>query len=343
MSAGPDRRLYRALARLVDASTFEHVITPIFADLDHELHHATRTVDRTSACMRCLAALARVWLSGNLGSPLVQRVTVVFGIAVAGMVLVLWSVSTRHFSPPFLVFLGMAIVGPILLRVCHAGRTYRQMFINCVIVSLVMVITLVTYYSASAREFSLERTLGAFAVLSAWATAMCTILALFVSDRSTRNTLGARVGSALLAGTLVWLACLVPSIDRQDVFETRLFVGLWLQALMFASFALVFHIPLLFAASRALHGRWTLALVGGILCISPMLAQDYLAGEFGPDWFFGEYAPKTSAEGLARFARDAWPYCLSTAAVGWSFGRSVKIPHAPDGVLPHDAADPRSL
>jgi hypothetical protein len=329
-------RLHRLLAHAIEPEAFEAIITPIFADWQHELCEASEsTWKRGRAHVHLCLALARVWVSTGLRlwTIPVRRVLSVGILSAIGMALVVWTLSTPHDGlGPFLPFLLMAAVAPFVFRAEGAGRTFRAMFWSCAATGMLMLSVVIAYfllgYGGTARSASAP--FIGFSLLSAAVMAG----SLIVAAASTAHAPDAastvrRAGLALLVGTIAFVVtqrCM--SSLRYGTLDVDF--GMVISALFYFLVPMsVLHVPVVAVLGRRCERPGSIALLSGLLCPVTLIVLDALSnGEMGIDWFFGRYATGS----VIVFVREAIPYLAGSIAIGWSLQRpaaSVALEAAP--------------
>jgi hypothetical protein len=147
MSAARERRLHRLLARLVDEPTFDHVITPIFADLEHESRAAASVSRRYLAHARCYLALARVLVFGvRMWNTQAKWTLAVMALTILGIAPLLSRPALlSHYPGQFAPFVVMAVAAPFVLRLARAARSPFQVMGSCAIITIAMVLSMAAY------------------------------------------------------------------------------------------------------------------------------------------------------------------------------------------------------
>ncbi len=136
----PGDWLYEKLARALDAATVESLVAPTIADLQHEVSLAGRSAWRAAlarvrgygAILRLLVACGIIWRFP------MRRLITVLALGCVGSALLLVIVSVAYGPAEFGAFFLMAVLAPIALRFLAGGSSYRQMFVNCLGIGLMM-------------------------------------------------------------------------------------------------------------------------------------------------------------------------------------------------------------
>jgi hypothetical protein len=128
-------------ARLLEPRAVRAVLEPTIADLQHEASEAGGNRRRLAlACLRGYAAVARVVFTNSLlwRSPM-RRLSTVFVLAWLGAALFYLPVAAHSNGPARLTpFLFMAIVTPVVLGRMKLAASFRQAFLSCLAVGMVM-------------------------------------------------------------------------------------------------------------------------------------------------------------------------------------------------------------
>ena len=216
----------------------------------------------------------------------------------------------------------MAIAAPVVLRFFKLGRTYREMFINCVSIAAVMVLPLLTYVPELVRADIpwgvVVRALALFAASLVFASALLAAAAWRPSGA--RSPLYRRSLLTLLTGGCVFaLASGAVRLTLWRGFDLISLLSSLAQAaymgFVFALVAALVHLPIVLAVRRALNGPRSLAVVGAVVSPLPMFAL-FSLGQGSS--FLARLSP-------AVFIMVVTPYILAGAAMGWSLaGRSER-------------------
>jgi hypothetical protein len=311
MKAMPGRRLYRWLETLVDEETFQSVVTPVFADLDHEVHAADGRTARLVAHLRCYTALLRVCASGggSWRTP-VKRFITTLGLSAAGAGAALWAIRERSDNVLMMVFLGMGILVPVMLRALDAGRSFRHVLQSCLTVGLFMTATLLVY---------MQPRQGAIAFLRAGAVFACVamsyvFIALAASRREPeRESVVHRSAVALAFGAL---CSVVVGTAARLVLGNARFSGLHVvsgeavRALVFATAAAIFLVPIVLVIRKGVRHRWLLALLSGVAFPIPLFGVLVVAMDGNIGRIVSRFDPFV-------FTPFDLPYVVACAAIGW--------------------------
>ncbi len=222
-----------------------------------------------------------------------------------------------NMGPALIVpYLVMAIAAPIVSRVFELGHSYRQMFINCIAVGMIMAMTQYCWlaFVDPAPSLSLFGHLWRVVFLAGCVGFVSLIAAAFAwtppagaEPAYHRNLIRLAVGGAACAitysGVGLWFAQDAARLVRVLIWSV--FLGFYFVAVSGAV-----HLPILLGTRRLLRGRTSLALLGAILCPVPMLGFPFLQGRLAETWAFWLREPTMLAAAIL-------PFAVAGAVLGW--------------------------
>jgi hypothetical protein len=323
MTSMTGHSLHRLLVRLVDAPTFDHVITPVFADLDYEIGQATTVSQRWIARVQCYAAIARIALTAGVRMQMpIKRLVITLALSVAGAGTMIWLARTNRREAPMLgVFIALGVLAPIALRGLQAGRTFRELALSLLTIGWVTTVPVFIYAYLQwdvVTSAKLLMTLANFGVIGM----ACILIAAVASIREPRRESVVRQSAlALLFGvvcsTLVAIALrLWISYPAASGFRITWVAGALVQAITFALAAALFLVPLVVLVRRRIKKRWLLALLSGMAFPIPLFAVVAVVA-----------AIERNGEILARwfsplaFTVFVLPFIAACAGIGWVLSR----------------------
>jgi hypothetical protein len=312
---------YRIATRNLDPATIQALIEPTIADMQYEVAEAGSHPGRRSLAM-CRGYIAVMYLVGYcLARRLsMRRLFVVFLLGSAGGALAITHPSSMRGDPAMIAFLATAIISVIVLRFMRLGPNYKQAFLNCIGVGIIMCFSFFGWTIAMTPRVHIPW--YAYVLILSFLTA-CICL-----------------GSAL-AAAVVW----TPPVETQPIFRLRciqiltgctVFAGADIlivlfrsgganlfHALSWAAFSILFfvavtsilYLPIILAARRIIQYRLPVAMIGAILFPIPLMGIEFLQGR-GP-W----YARILLQLPVWDFMVVALPYLLGGVVLGWLLGK----------------------
>jgi hypothetical protein len=314
----PGNWLCRVAARYLDPATIQALIEPTVADLQYEVTEAGSHPGRRAL------ALYRGYVSGMylVGYCLIRRLSMrsllaVFLLGSAGGALAITIASSTRIGPASMIaFLATAVTSVAVLRFMRLGPSYKQAFLNCMGIGLIMTFAFFGWI--------IVMTPGAHPPWYAYALILGFLTACV------------GLGSAL-AAAVVWN----PRIDTQPIFRLRciqiltgctVFAGAdilivllrgghahLLSELSWAAFSVLFftavssilYLPALLAARRVIHYRLPVAMIGALLFPIPLMGIPFLQGRGR------SYARMLFQLPGWEILAVALPYLLGGVVLGW--------------------------
>jgi hypothetical protein len=316
----PGERLYRAVARIVDEPFLKSAIEPTIADLQHELRESRGGSWRRGLIyLRGVVAIARLLNRCSAWSLNVGRIAAVVLLGLGGAASLAWAQWAEGAGPMGLVpFLGVAVIAANILRIFQLGRSYREMFVNCIGISVLMSVGLWRDYGRLTEVplWVAGRAVLTFVLCLGLASAMVAAVAWKPRSGTSnfhRGMLALATGLCVFAVAnlgirvlgLMSLTTALATVSRSAF-----------MAFLFALVASVSLLPALVLARRILSSRWALALVAAIL--SPLLIT--ILDGFGSGWSWRLVSMLFSGDDVARAMAIFAPFILASAAVGWMMG-----------------------
>jgi hypothetical protein len=320
MSPGlPGTWLLDVLAQWLDEPTVQRLLAPTVADLQYEVRRAGDNPWRRGvALLRGYVALVRLLAVHSVPwrSPM-RRLLAILILGAAGTASLL---SVKHVTTigpaqvaPYFV---MALFAPAILRALGLGRTYRQMFVNCLLVGLTMATAHYGWLAIVAPAPSLPW-FG-----HAWRMAFLMSSVVFVSGIAAAVAWKPPAGSepayhhylvCLAAGGAAFV-CAYSGVGLWFAKDaTRLAALLSWAAFLGFFFVVVsgaIHLPILLGARRLLNGRAAVALAGALLFPVPMLGFPFLQGRLASTWAYWLREPTT-------LIANSLPFIVAGAVLGW--------------------------
>jgi hypothetical protein len=317
----PGNWFYRIATRNLDPVTIQNLIEPAIADLQYEVAEAGSQPRRRSLAL-CRGYMAVMYLVGYC---LVRRLSMrrfltVFLLGSTGGALAITRPSSMRGDPAMIVFLATAIMSVAVLRFMRLGPSYKQAFLNCMGVGIIMAFAFFGWTIVMTPSAHLP-----------W-YAYVLILSFLIACVS--------LGSAL-AAAVVWN----PPIETQPIFRLRciqiltgctVFAGAdilsvmlrhgganlfrelsWaaFEILFFVAVSSIIYLPVLLAARRIIQYRLPIAMIGAIMFPIPLMGIPFLQGR-GP-W----YARILLQLPVWEFIAMALPYLLCGVVLGWLLGK----------------------
>jgi hypothetical protein len=319
-------RLLAVLARHLDEKTVESILVPTFADLQHEtLRAGTDVPRRWVALVHGYAAVVRLlfWHGLLWRSPMRRLISVLVlgGVGAALVVLIAFSTGDSDGRAGLGATFAVAMLAAVVFRFLKVGGSFRQVFVNCfsvgIIVGAALLAWLVALESLSPRSwysyvFDCLLLTGWVALGSAMAAAVAWQPAPGAEPASRRRLLHVAVASAsFVAGFVV--RTLLSGAGRSYIWAipNAVIFGAYV-AFFFAAFALAVYLPVMAGARRALprlDSRVSLAVIGAALFPIPLLGIPLLQPHPAFPWSY-----------LQQPALMLWtsvPYVLAGAVLGW--------------------------
>ena len=248
-----------------------------------------------------------------------RRLITVLVLGIVGSVLLLEILSVSSPGPAgFASFFLMAVLAPMVLRVLNPDTSYRQMFVNCISIALMMATVLFGWTAAVDDHPALPWhayvtvcvLLIAVALGSALAAARASQLGAVGAAVYRRRILNVIASGATFAACYValWNAHPVPAYVTLNTVRFAIFLGFF-----FAAVAVTVHLPVLLAAQRRIGASSTrppLALLGALLFPIPLLGFQLFQGHLISSSRFLAAHPGT-------LALVALPYVIAGAVLGW--------------------------
>lgn len=324
----PGTRLLAVLARHLDEKTVESILVPAVADLQHEtLRAGTNVLRRWVALVRGYAAIVRLlfWHGLLWRSPMRRLISVLVlgGAGAAFAVLIAFLTGDSDGRAGLGATFAVAMLAAVAFRFLKVGGSFRQVFVNCfsvgIIVGAALLAWLFAVESLSPRPwysyvFDGLLLTGWIALGSAMAAAVAWKPAPGAEPVSRRWLLDVSVASAsFVAGFVARTLLLRSGTGRNDIWviPSVVSVGAYV-AFFFAAFALAVYLPVLTGARRALPrlaGRVSLAVIGAALFPIPLFGIPLLQPHPAFPWSY-----------LQRPALMLWtslPYVFAGAVLGW--------------------------
>jgi hypothetical protein len=320
MSANlPGAWVYGFLAQWLDETSLHGFVAPTVADLQYEVRQAGGNQWRRGlARIRGYSALGRVVaVHCTRGRSPMRRLLAIllFGSAGAASLVAAQSATTIgpvQVSPYFVA----AIAVPIVFRVLELGRNYRQMFVNCVAVGIIMAMTqygwlMLVYPRPSIPVYvhllTVPLLLGCVAFVSAIAAAVAWKPPTADEPAFRRILICLAAGCAAFvitySGIGLWFA--KDATRLASVLSWAAFLGFF-----FAAVSGGVHLPILLGARQRLTGRASLALVGAMLFPVPMLGFAFLQGRLASTWAYWLREP-------TALIANILPFAVAGAVLGW--------------------------
>lgn len=313
----PGGWLYRIAEQHLDAESVQSLIAPTIADLQYEFGKAgPHRGSRTLALCRGYIAVVRLAIHSRWRPP-TRSLLVVFFFGVVGAVSAITTASTTRIGPaPLAAVLSVAVVSVAVLRLMRLGLTYRQAFLNCVGIGLLMMVPWAAWHVRDAGmvgvpwyAYPLILGLVALCVGSGSALAAAVVWEPPVGTRPVLRTTAIQIltgcGVYALANVLAWLL-------RGNGANPVLMVGRTAFGFFFfAAVASVLYVPVLVVASRLIRVRLPIAVMGAALFPIPMLGIPFLQGRVA---FYARWLSRLPALDLIVVAL---PFVLGGAVLGW--------------------------
>lgn len=312
----PGTWLLAQALKYLNKDVVESAVVPTLADMQYEVLAAPRARLRWLALARGYSAfVGLLFLHGFIWSSPMRRPLVVLALGAAGSALMMTVWSMASGGPAFVSgFFLMAVLAPIALRVLNAGASYRQMFVNCMGVGMIMATVLfgwialedapsVPWYGYVLSYLFLT---GCVALGSSVAAAVAWKPAPGKDPAYRRRLL--QVASA----ALVCVTCYAVTGLRFNSARGVLHVLGWsaLLGFFFAAVSAAVYLPLLLGVKRVIHMRPALALVGAMLFPIPLLTFPLLQGRLASMWTYWAQNPSILLWG-------SLPYVVAGAMLGW--------------------------
>jgi hypothetical protein len=292
---------------------------PTLADIEHEVGTAGDSPwrQRLAVARGSLAIIRLTVQHGSLKEFAMKRVLTIVGLGAFGslMFLLVDFMTNNGFAK--LAPIGATLVlAPLVLRAWVPARTYRETFINCLLVTSIMVAVQVASARIGKNNASIPwyiwlRTGTAATTFAVIVSAVAAAVA-WRPTSGTRRWYHERLVQAL-AGAGVFMVCWVATYagGPRDTLTT---VGVaFVLAAQFAALAVLVSLPLLALVRRhssQVAARVTLPTLGAALFPLPLLLLPTLQGELGRSL---SYLSAHPLEGL----RIALPYIIGGGLLGW--------------------------
>ncbi len=318
----PGDWLHGIAVRYLDPVTVDRFIAPAVADLQYEV--ATAGPDgwnrwvvrcRGDAAVLCLVVHCLLWRM-----PVRGLIAVFLLGSIGGALAIIMASSTSIGPAPLLAFLVMAVATVAVLRFMRLGQNYRQAFLNCGGVGLIMGLTLAGWFvfvgNPSNRPWFLyARSLSFLAACVGLGSALVAAVA-WKPAAEAEPIFRLRCIQVLSGCAVFGLAYSL--IGFLSASPARLLLVLsWTAflACFFAAVSLTLYLPVLLTVRRFIHHRLLIAMMGAVLFPIPMMGLPFLQGRLTSHvsvWF--RSPPQT-------FLLAALPYALGGAVLGWLLSR----------------------
>ena len=320
----PGTWLLALMARHLDEKTVESILVPTFADLQHETLRAGTSVPRRSvALVRGYAAIVRllVW-DGLLWRSPMRRLISVLVLGGVGAALVFSTNGMSEIRAGLGAVLLAVIAASAVFRVLKLGRSYRQVFLNCLGVGMIagtsLLAWIVVVESLTPKPWYSYALLYLFIIgwiglASALAAALAWTPAPGAEPVHRRRLVPVVAASGTFAGCMIARSF----VDGWRPYNISNFMSLAsyvaFVSFFFAAFALAVYLPVMVVAGRVaprLAARLPLAVLGGLLFPVPFLGIPLLQGSAYNVGRLGLYNPLT----LLWWSSS---YILAGAVMGW--------------------------
>lgn len=314
----PGDRVYRTLARIVDEPFLRSAIEPTIADLQFELSRPRFAFwRRWLAYVRCAIAICRLLIGCQTWRVNVGRIAAVLLLGGGGAAALAWAQSTGVSGPLGLTpFFLVAVLAAITLRMLKLGRSYWEMFLNCVGISLLMSLGLSSFYVRMTEVplWVAGRAVVMFLVCFGLGSALVAAVAWKPRGGTSgfqRRLLALVIGLGVFGVTslAIRLLAVTSSMGAVAILSASVFM-----AFVFALVSSISLLPALALVRLFLRRRWALALVAAILSPLPALIIDI----GGSGWRWRLMSMIFSGDDVLRAAAIFSPFILASAAVGWA-------------------------
>ena len=309
--------------RCLDPATVESLIAPTIADLQYEVSHAGHATWRVAlAHLRGHWAFTRLlFLHGIIWRFPMRRLITVLTLAGVGAAL-LMEISSMATGPEVVSAYGvMAVLTPVALRFLTAGNSYRQMFVNCMGVGMIMGAMhlgsiFLTDTTAGKPWYVYILSISLMTGCIALGSALAATVAWKPTDGNGPDYRRRMLQVLIASGVFVSCYVVAAVWFRNGGGSHRIFWTLGWAAYMgflFAAVSVAVYLPVLLGVGhivRHQRARPLLALLGAALFPVPLLILPVLQGRFESAWVYLLGHPQV-------LFQTSLPYVLAGALLGW--------------------------
>lgn len=320
----PGARLYRWLEARMDRATFDSLIAPTIADLQHEVEAAGgRPWKRRRALVRGYGGVLRVLVGhGWSGGGVLRRWAVVSVMGIAGALLMAWSRSAsaeaRVVRSAFLLPL---LLTPVVLRCSGAASAFRPLLRAAVAAGMLMCCLFPSAQfpataGATRNLIQLLMLLVVVTILSSIAVATVAIPHSANEARQRRAILALVAGSGAAACVVIARQAGIGAYEPQRLAAMTPFFVVFLTIVQLPAF-------LLTAATASLTSRswpgWTIPVLAGAVTfpLSAVIASIFDPGGIQELAGYLRYQP-------AMFFWHGLPFILGGLTFGWVLARPIR-------------------
>ncbi len=246
-----------------------------------------------------------------------RSLLVVFVLGTVGAASAIITAKSTTFGPaPIGAILVVAAVSVAILRFMRLGLTYRQAFLNCMGIGLLMMVLLsgwLDFVEVSDRlPWYLYALSWGFMIVCVGFFGAMAAAVVWTPPAGRRSILRTRCIQILSGCTVFSVAnILVAPLSSGGAHLGWALTGTAFFFFFLAVVSWIVYLPLLLTVRLVIRARLPVAVIGAVLFPIPMLGVSYLQGR-GP-----AYAKMLSELPVSRFLAIALPFVLGGAALGW--------------------------